>query len=222
MSTPEAQPLVVIDLDGTLMRCNTFSRFTLWVWQLLMRRGRWGTAARIARTVARRKLRRLSHAAAKHEILAAARGALRREDWSWFASTLRGQIRPEVAALIESGRYVTLLATAAPQEYAVAVGRQTGVDAVIATQWTPDPSDYCECRGEEKLRRVKAFAQGRGLEVEGVLTDHHDDLPLLQAYNGKGVLVHPSRKSRKIVEEAGVRLSPKVPASGVPSRREAP
>lgn len=223
------QRAVVVDLDGTLMRCNTFSRFTLWLLLRLLACARFGAATRVAATVARRKARRVSHAEAKHGIMEVARRELRTADWARFAASLRGQISKDVIGMVEryktapgSGEPMVILATAAPQEYAVAVGKLAGADAVIATQWVPDVEAYRECRVEEKLRRVRQFVENRGVEVVAVLTDHHDDLPLLRHYKARGMLVHPSRETLKCVAASGVTLSPTAQASEAPSRRATP
>lgn len=194
---------LLVDLDGTLVSTNSFTRFVGWLAWRLMFKGHLASAMKVVGTVVCRKVRCIPHAQAKRMIMDIARHHLSMRDFATFASALRLSVRPAIAAMIRDYKSFggcVLIATAAPEEYAVCVGEMVGADAVIATRH----ADSVECRGEEKLCRVRVYCAGHRLKVDTVVTDHHDDLPLLMMPDVNRVVVAPSAVTVRRLEEAGV------------------
>lgn len=204
------QPLTVVDLDGTLIAGNSFTRFTIWLIRRALRRGDLATAAAVAATVLRRKARLCSHAAAKARIMCIADSRLHPEDYSAFAATLLPLVRAGVRTRLEEAQahgHAVCLATAAPWQYAAPLGAMLGMDEVVATYPPQGVGPMIECRGEVKQRRIQALCSRLRLRPALTFTDHHDDLPLLiwtAASGGRNILVSPGASTRMIAGGAGV------------------
>ncbi len=184
---PPSRPVYVFDLDGTLLACNSFP-----LWAMHMLRGRvphrgrirqTATALAVARLLAQRKLGRLRHAALKQRLQAVWRRATTGDAGAHAArlgDLLERHLRPNMAEVlrkVRAGEVDAVLATAAAGEYAHALGRRLGFEAVLASDGGSDNL------GEEKCRRVLAFLAERNWSVRPrvVFTDHVDDLPLMRA-----------------------------------------
>lgn len=172
--------LMAVDLDGTLLAGNSLHAYI----RSGFRCGGIGVKLRLAAILALRRLKLISHLTMKRRALAAiCPGERLRSD---FVSRVRPLVRPEVMSLIERHRAAggaVLLATAAAGGYVSWIWEGD----FVAT----DPAARVECRGEEKLRRVLAFAGSRGLRLGVVVTDHPDDLPLLRHPGTRRILVAP-------------------------------
>lgn len=192
---------LIVDLDGTLLNVNSFRRFVVWLWKRLITDGHLSAAVRVAMEVLRRKLRLCSHAEAKKRIMAVARHYLSEGDMAYFGHGLCRFVRPEVKAFIDERKQArTVLATAAPEDYAKAVAAECGFDFLLASR-----AETEECKGGEKLRRIKALCEYNGLHIRNVMTDHHDDLPLLKLPGVENVLVDPSVETIKILNNQSIK-----------------
>ncbi len=183
---PSAKPVYVLDLDDTILSCNSFP---LWAWRMLRgrvpRSGRSrqaATSVAVGRLLAQRKLGLLRHAALKRRLQAIWRRATADDAGAHaaaFAEELERHVRPNMAGvlgLVRRGEVDAVLATAAAGEYAHALGARLGFAAVLASD---DGSDNL---GAEKCRRVLAFLAQRGWSERPrvLFTDHVDDLPLMR------------------------------------------
>lgn len=176
--------IVVVDLDGTLVRRNTLHQFALYALGH-------GHALSVGWWLALRRLRLVSHRRMKHAMLR----ATLRMDTAPLVESLLAQVSPRVMALMDRHPGAEMvLATAAPDVYALPLARRLGVRCV-ATPWTPRLEQYVECRGTEKLRRVRELGQ----EIVAVVTDHSDDMPLLALEGVKRYLVCPSASTLEAV-----------------------
>jgi phosphoserine phosphatase len=188
--TSKADPVLIFDLDGTVLRVNSFP---VWVRQLLLARfdhlsisARLTVAARTAGAVARRKLLRHDHATFKralqgvwaeamaggrHELAAA--GQVTRH----LLPQVRDNLEPVLRAVAD-GRVDAVLSTAAAAEYAVPLGQSLGFHHIIAT---PRQGGGTENIGAAKRDRTLAYLQdqGWGGRRRVFFTDHPDDLPLI-------------------------------------------
>lgn len=159
----------IVDLDGTLMRCNTFTEFVKFLFRRFPR-----LRVPLAWIVGIRKLRLISHIAAKRRIvkLAEKKGKLTQRDIDDFIDTLLPRINAEVDAMSRQAS-TRLLVTAAPSIYAERLGLRLGFDRVFST-----PPDGPEMRGERKVEALECA--GIPFDADTLLfTDHRDDLPLL-------------------------------------------
>lgn len=127
-------------------------------------------------------------------------------------------VQPGAKAAIARDRaegYQLVMATAAPEFYAQAIGEALGFDAVIASrhQRTPDGDwlpalDGENCYGPEKARRVASWLQVQWAANDAHLraySDHPSDAPLF-ALADEAVLVGRSSKLAQLARENGWNL----------------
>jgi phosphoserine phosphatase len=186
---------VLVDLDGTLVSVNTFHH---WIAHILVR-GLSGiplhkrTAARttVLALCVRRALGVISHDDFKRGIQLAWAAAVSDTGPTWeqeeigrFVHRIRSYIDPRVWSLLMDFRAqgaITLLTTAAPAEYAECLGRELGFTTSVPTPraldstWSNNAKHAKLSRSRLALERLSATGQ------MAVLTDHIDDLPLMQA-----------------------------------------
>lgn len=177
-SHDDRRPLLVVDLDGTLIAGNSLHIYIRCAMRQMARRGRLDLLARTAALLGLRKVKAISHARMKFGIL----GLVRPDErlLTDFRRRVEAIRREDVAMLIDDYKkkgYAVLLATAAADTYVPAIWPGDYVATDMA-----DPARI-ECRGEEKLRRVEAYARAGGLRLAAAITDEPaaDDAPLAQA-----------------------------------------
>lgn len=163
------------------------------------RRRKAGAVAQIMVLSALRLGRLITHRRLKWGILDVSDSVLTDKDIETFAKTLTPQFNPGVKALMQQQK--TVLATAAPARYVAKLAELLGVEYVATERpQSGKYSEFVECRGSEKLRRVTE-KWGRDNDV---VTDHADDLALLAATRGRKILVNPSASTLATVRMAGV------------------
>lgn len=182
--------MVVVDLDGTLFPGNTLREYTLYALRHSPNR------LEIAFWVALRRAKLVSHRRMKWHILKASADLDCRE----FVESVYKNLSQPVQKLLATFRGAeVVIATAAPERYSLPLAKKLGCRCIA----TPDAerySEYVENRGEVKLRRVLDL----NLPIRAVVTDHHDDLPLLKLEGVERYLVSPSPETRKRVGEMGI------------------
>lgn len=200
--------IAVFDLDGTLYRGATFRKYLFFGVRTLLKRGEYASALLIFRRFALSKAGIISHRKMKYDNCILLDRVLTDSDISDFIDSLMPDVSTEVRGLCEalkSQGYKTLLSTASPAVYCIPFARRLGFDYCHATDMSDDFDTYIENRGQWKLIRLRALEAQCGEVADVVVTDHHDDLPLLQANrNGRNYLVSPSAKTQMIVKMAGV------------------
>lgn len=194
--TPHAA-LVVVDLDGTLVKGNTMHIFLRCGMRELVHSRRWAPLCRLGWHLGLRALRLTSHLKMKFAVLPLV--PLTPELKDDFTSRVRAAMNPQVQALLHrltdtNPMCDVLLATAAPDFYIPWIWD----GPFVATHGTDNP-DRIECRGMNKLRRVMAYAKTHHLPLEVAITDHIDDLPLLTA-SAQRYIVNPSPETVKTLQ----------------------
>lgn len=174
------RPLVAVDLDGTLVDGNTLHLYIRAAIGEMVRRWRVGALGYTLAMLALRRLGLVSHRTMKFGIFGRIRhtpGLARR-----FAREAARRRRADVDTLIgrlREGGYEVLLATAAPAQYVRLLWQGDFVATDMDAATNPGRT---ECRGDEKLRRVTAYAAARGLTLAAAVSDDlTDDAPLLGA-----------------------------------------
>lgn len=178
--------LLVFDLDGTILRVNSFPRWAmcLMVGRLpglgLRRRVRLSLHALLL--VVMRKLGGLSHVELQRRLQAAV-APCQPATTARFRASLLQYVRPNLLALLEMVRHQRIdavLATAASREYAEELGRQLGFGYIVATQSSRN-TGQSDNSGEEKRRQVHRIRAEQGWTDRSIIlfTDHIDDLPLI-------------------------------------------
>lgn len=207
--------LSVFDLDRTLTRLPTYSRFLLFAarnrapWRLLLLPLLLPVALLYAlKIVPRRTMKQAMHRIAIGRALPQ-REAARLADR--FARRLIADgLYAEGVALIEreraQGRRI-VIASAAPHLYTAALARRLGIADVVASAscWkdgclTP-AIEGANCYGGDKKQRVEAFLTQAGIAREAAhvrfYSDHASDLPVFE-WADEPVAVNPSKALRTI------------------------
>lgn len=194
-----ARPMItVVDLDGTYVRGNTLHIYIRCGMAQMLRRLSFGKLLRTFGLLALRRLHLVSHKAMKFGICAMIDPAdmrLRRK----FKARVEQLINTDVRKALDKADKL-LLATAAPDTYVPWIWE----GAYVATAMQDNPGRI-ECRGEEKMRRIRGVVKYPA-ELDTLYTDHSDDIPLMESFYDV-VLVSPSTETVMKVESLGIRYS---------------
>ena len=190
MPRDDGTPVVVFDLDGTILRVNSFPRWVLFlIFGRVPRLGPHRRALLSLRTVSlllRRKLAGASHEDFLWRLQGVWRSACARRDApaERFATKLLRLVRPNMASALElvaTERIDAVLATAAAEDYAVNLGRRFGFRHVLATASNRRHGEPAHA-GARKREQVLALLDECGWRRRPLIlfTDHLDDLPLIR------------------------------------------
>ena len=196
-------PVVVFDLDGTILRVNSFPRWVLFlIAGRVPRLGPHRRALLSLRTVSlllRRKLAGASHEDFLWRLQGVWRSACARPDApaERFETKLLRLVRPNMASVLElvaTERIDAVLATAAAEDYAVGLGRRLGFRHVLATASNRRHGEPANA-GARKREQVLALLDACGWRRRPLIlfTDHLDDLPLMRD-SSDGVLVRSAAR----------------------------
>lgn len=192
-STSRADPLLIFDLDGTILSVNSFPH-----WARYMLAGRFvglNAAQRLALSLQtsgvllQRKLLGHSHYLTKRRLQRLWAYSLQKDAnqiaLHHLSAKLQDYVRPNLRGLMErvaSGNVDALLATSAAGEYARGLGAALGFSHVLTTPLCTE-SDRMENCKERKRDRVLSLleAQGWNDRLRIFFTDHEEDLPLIRA-----------------------------------------
>lgn len=186
-------PAAAIDLDGTLLDTNTFADYTRFAFIQSVKTLRLDIAVKVVWHVAVRKMRLTTHSTMKLGILRATGRFMTGQRLEALSHSLASKHNDRVADIIYRLRdrgFHLCLATAAPESYARLIADRFELDHCIAS---PSPCDnWKENSGETKLRNLQQHLLNNNLTLQAVITDHHDDLPLLKACRGERIIINPS------------------------------
>ena len=168
---PRVEPVLIFDLDGTILRRNSFP---IWAVTMLGLRGHGLTLRRrltlslaVQRRLLARKLRRIGHDSLMRQLQSLWSGAATEQGATiarHLQARLLGLVRPNMAPilrLVAEDVMDGVLATAAAGEYAIPLGRQLGFSTIIATGVNCSP-DEPHNSGAHKRDRVLGLLQERG------------------------------------------------------------
>lgn len=197
--------VVFVDLDGTLVLENSFQSFLWLAWRF----GGWRLRSRLVRAVGRRAVRRRhGRVRMKQAVLRAFESAsaetqqeiVRRTD-DGLTRTISAPVMSRIEAYRVAG-WTIVLATAAPECYAVPFAALLGFDACLATAMPRDDEGWIELLGENKAAACRAWIaanQSSAPTSVAVMTDHVDDGPLL-AIAASVVIQAPRPRAEQIAE----------------------
>jgi phosphoserine phosphatase len=213
----EQSAVLICDLDGTILYGNSFP---LWIMYLMFGwlpepglRARLLLSLRVQRLLLQRRLGRIDHAQLMRGVqLAWHRASHGAADSAAYRvpARLRRLVRPAfepVLHQIAAGEIDAVLATAAAGEYAVPLGFCLGFRHILATPCRL-PADGVLNLWAEKLRSVEAFLAGQqwAERPRVLLTDHIDDLPLLQHCDAVGWFGSAEMMARARADANGVHV----------------
>lgn len=184
---------IAYDLDGTLVKFNTFKVWVILSFLLSLVCFRISFLTRFIGLVKSRKKGNLDRLGFKISLLALQVNSAFWEKIGdiygrWLAKYF---LRKDLLALHENA--VRCLATAAPDIYAIPFSLQTkAFDTVICSHFIGD-NDYIETLNENKKSAVlETFSSHPDI----LFTDHYDDIPLIQSCKFS-YLVSPDKSSKK-------------------------
>jgi phosphatidylglycerophosphatase C len=135
---------------------------------------------------------------------------------SFAANRVPADVQPGAAARISAdiaASRMLVLATAAPEIYALEIGRVLGFSATIATRHRHLPDGGYRnlfadenCYGIHKLTRLEEWLCTRGIDRSAChirfYSDHHSDAPVLD-WADEGVIVNGGTKLNRMAAERG-------------------
>ena len=189
------QQAIIIDLDGTLLRTNTFSDYILYSCCQSLRSFRLDLVFLLLLFSLLRKLRIISHARMKYLILRHTTTFMQQHDLLHsFVTRELSHENPTVISLLHhyaTQSYLTILATAAPSLYAELIASHYHFDHCLATPPATIPyASWRENKQQEKLLSVQKTLTSANAEISVVITEHSDDQPLLDANReGRNIVI---------------------------------
>lgn len=183
------QAIVAFDFDGTLTIRDSFTQFLRW------REGRRGWARGLARMtpdlaayVADRDRGRLKAASVRVFLKGTTRGQLEADAERFAAGVWPGFMRPDALACWQDwgarGAH-RVIVTASPETTVAPFARRLGAETLLGTPLVFDAGDRVtgafagpNCRGEEKVRRLRA-AFGDGVRLAAAYGDTSGDAEML-------------------------------------------
>ena len=210
------RPIVAFDFDGTLTTRDSFTAFLRWrVGPARYAMGLAALAPELARYAATHDRGRLKAAAARRFLGSAPRDQI--EAWARaFAEThARSLLRPDAVRVWKYWRARNarlVIVTASPEELIAPFARGLGADLLLGSRLAFDDQgrftgalDGTNCRGEEKVRRLRQ-AFGPALRLEAAYGDTEGDREMLAMAEEPGYRVfhatptgprHEPRRSRR-------------------------
>lgn len=197
---------LAIDLDGTLINSNSFQDYLSYCGTVALHSFRLGIAFSIVWWVVLRKLRLISHSRMKYALLRKTASFMSREGYlDLFVEQELTRINNSARLLMEPYRnrgHLLILSTASPALYAHPIAENLGIDLCCATLLPSEVviGEWKECVKEQKVEALRRMLQVHKAELDVVITDHYDDLPLLN-YNtaGRNIVVNASTQTRQIL-----------------------
>lgn len=199
----DGRPVVAFDFDGTLTVRDSFTAFLRW------RAGRGGWAAGLARMapdlaayVGDRDRGRLKAATVRRFLLGVPKQDLERDAEAFAAAAWGRFMRPDaLETWAEWGRRGALrvIVTASPDLTVAPFARRLDAEMLLGTRLAFDGRDRIagafagpNCRGEEKVRRLRAVF-GPGLRLAAAYGDTSGDREMLQIADEAGFRVFTGR-----------------------------
>ena len=177
--------ITLVDLDGTLVKVNTWPFFARKVLNQAFGKGKVPMAFCLGFMLLLRKLKFISHKRIKKFFLLRSHDLLNKHDREKFAFEMSCHFNPDVLRLLEEASHkdsLIVMATAAAGEYAPLISAHAGINKTLCSPRACKGTDYIECRGDKKADEAQKLAELSGLPVSLVITDHNDDLPLFNRF----------------------------------------
>lgn len=199
---------LAIDLDGTLVNTNTFRDYLSFCGSAALHSFKFGICLAILWWVMLRKLRLVSHSRMKEVLLDKTASFMTKKGrLDVFVEKEMTYLNTKVQQIMEPYRnrgYLLVLATAAPAFYAHAIAEFLNMDLCCGTLLPSEVviGQWKECVGENKVDALKRLLQVHKAELDVVITDHDDDLPLLN-YNvtGRNIVINADAKALAAIEK---------------------
>lgn len=196
---------LAIDLDGTLLATNSFQDYLSFCGHAALHAFRLDIALSIVFWVALRKLRFIRHSTMKRHLLnRTASFVQKKERLDLFVERELIAIDRRAQTMMEQYRnrgYLLVLSTAAPGIYAHAIAENLHIDLCCATVLPSEVviGQWHENVGEQKVESLCRLLKVHKAELAVVITDHFDDLPLLNYNEGVNYVINSTSKTQQIL-----------------------
>lgn len=205
------QKAIVIDLDCTLLTINTFKSYILYVNKLSYRKGRIDISFFLTMWVLLRKCRIISHEYMKYQILKCTEHFMKEKSLKDFTNLIIKHLNKKLVEKISIYRkqnFILCLSTAAPSNYASLVAKEFSFDIFCAT---PMPSQISKFLWQENVKGTKCkntlnLLKKKNLDIDILVTDHYDDIPLLEIQKSENLIVNPTQRTLEKLEEKNIKF----------------
>jgi len=170
--------IVVIDLDGTLIKSNSFHKWILFMLKKSFFRNRMDFL-KLSFIVVKRAFKLITHTQMKYNILKISEKKCYVSEVDEFIFSLEKDINENVLEIIDKNN-INILATAAPEIYA-----KKFAEKLKFNFWSTTPNTYTN-KWFENIRQNKAISLQKILERLGrercdlVVSDHSDDYEIMK------------------------------------------
>lgn len=181
--------VLVVDLDGTLFKINTFHYFIKYLCVKCVLSLNFRLLYRLLLALSSRLFR--SHAEMKYQVLKLLQ---HRTDIDYldFLNSIYSKKR-ELNILNDETFHIKILATAAPTCYANIIAKKEHFDICLGTDFLDSNfNSTFENSKKTKKENVINFLKDKNLnEIDTLVTDHIDDLPLMKLAK-RTIIINPS------------------------------
>jgi phosphatidylglycerophosphatase C len=196
-------PIVAFDFDGTLTIRDSFTAFLRWRagaggWAL----GLVKLAPAVANYARNRDRGRIKAASVKEFLKGVPRAELEADAETFAGEAWSGFLRPDALKVWNDwgakGAH-RVIVTASPETTVAPFARRLGAEALLGTQLVFDADDRVtgafsspNCRGEEKVRRLRAV-YGDGIRLAAAYGDTSGDTEMLEIADEAGFRIFTGR-----------------------------
>lgn len=192
--------VLVVDLDGTLFKINTFHYFIRYLLLYSINKFNIILLFKIAGVIVFRILKIITHAKMKYFILNTI-SAKTDINYNQFVNKISFKKR-EIDLLKDNSFDVKILATAAPLCYAGIIAENEGFHICLGTNFpvTRFNNEFENIKEIKKNRVVNYLAKEGVSEIDTFITDHIDDLPLMKIAK-QNTIVAPSNYLKALLKK---------------------
>lgn len=194
--------VIVVDLDGTLYTINTFHHYLKFLVIEHLKSLKFWVLLKFSMVFLKRVLGVISHAEMKYKILSWS--SQYNLDHQKFVNAIK-KYQNKLNVLETNTFDYKILATAAPYCYASIIATHQGFDYCIATQFldTGFTSTFDNIRVVKKENVEQLLMSLEIDEIDTLITDHIDDLPLMKI-SKEIVIVNPSERLKNRLNDQDI------------------
>lgn len=199
----------VIDLDQTLLSVNTFKHYIMFVAKEALRVCRLDIVILLTWWVMLRKIRCITHEMMKLHILNCSEQFMNLSRLEIFVNEIIAFLNNNVYDTVEKYRqfgYYICLSSAAPISYVSLIAKHFHFDGYLGTLM-PSNTEHKEWKEnvrDEKCRNTQIYLREHNAEIDILMTDHYDDLPLLKVPKTQNIIVSPTEKTIRRLQKCGI------------------
>ena len=196
--------VLVVDLDGTLFKINTFHYFMMYLIKYCIKSFNIILLLKILVTIFSRGSKLVSHSKMKYNILKSIKNK-ESIDYNKFVNSISNMKR-DISLIRDSSFDLKILATAAPACYANLISEYESFNYCLATEFPVSnfTEDFDNIKETKKNNTINHLLNNKINEIDTLVTDHIDDLPLMKLAK-KNVIINPNRKMEKLLNEHNIK-----------------